>query len=182
MNNKIPLFSLFLSYAKVGALTFGGGYAMLPVLRREMVERTHLVTDERMMDAYALSQTLPGIIAVNTGVQLGYDSRGTLGGIVAGLGVAFPSLVIIMLIAAFVSNFTHIEWVNHAFAGIRVSVMVEIINTIRKMAGKALTSVLSWILFLIALGLSLFTPISPVLIVAGSAAFGLAASVVCAGR
>ena len=96
---------LFLTFARIGGLTFGGGYAMLPILQREVVEKRGWASNEELMDYYAIGQCTPGVIAVNTATFIGLKNRGVLGGIVATLGVVFPSLLIITVIAAFISNF-----------------------------------------------------------------------------
>lgn len=113
------LWELFIVFAKIGGFTFGGGYAMLPILQREVVENRNWATSEELMDYYAIGQCTPGIIAVNTSTFIGYKRKGIIGGIVATIGCVFPSLVIIMIIAAFINSFTHIVWVQHALAGIR---------------------------------------------------------------
>ena len=99
---------LFLTFAKVGVCTFGGGYAMLPILQREVVEKKGWATEEELTDYFAIGQCTPGVIAVNTATFIGQKFRGNLGGTIATLGVVFPSLVIITLIAAFLTNFAEI--------------------------------------------------------------------------
>ena len=99
------LLDMFLTFARIGGFTFGGGYAMLPMLQKEVVNGRHWATDEELMDYYAIGQCTPGIIAVNTATFVGYKNRGIPGAIAATLGVIAPSLVIIMIIAAFISNF-----------------------------------------------------------------------------
>ena len=106
------LWELFIVFAKIGGFTFGGGYAMLPILQREVVENRNWATSEELMDYYAIGQCTPGIIAVNTATFIGYKRKGIIGGIVATIGCVFPSLVIIMIIAAFINSFTHIVWVQ----------------------------------------------------------------------
>ena len=97
------LFNLFLAFAKVGVLTFGGGYAMLPILQREIVEKNNWASDEELMDYYAIGQCTPGVIAVNTATFIGQKNKGIMGGIMATLGVITPSLIIITAIAAFIN-------------------------------------------------------------------------------
>ena len=104
------LWELFIVFAKIVGFTFGGGYAMLPILQREVVENRNWATSEELMDYYAIGQCTPGIIAVNTATFIGYKRKGIIGGIVATIGCVFPSLVIIMIIAAFINSFTHIVW------------------------------------------------------------------------
>jgi len=96
------LLDLFLTFARIGGLTFGGGYAMLPILQREVVEKKKWTTEEELMDYYAIGQCTPGVIAVNTATFVGQGLAGPIGGIVATLGVVFPSLIIITVIAAFI--------------------------------------------------------------------------------
>ena len=119
------LLTLFLTFAKVGVMTFGGGYAMLPILQREVVENKGWTTDEELTDYFAIGQCTPGVIAVNTATFIGQKRRGILGGIVATLGVVFPSLVIIAALAGVIDAFSHLAWVQHAFAGIRVCVCAD---------------------------------------------------------
>ena len=164
---------LFLTFAKVGVMTFGGGYAMLPILQREVVEAKGWATDEELMDYFALGQCTPGIIAVNVATFIGQKLNGILGGIVATFGVAFPSVVIISLLAGIIETFSHIAWVQHAFGGIRICVCILILNAVVKLLQKAVIDKLTFVLFLaVALG-SYFTPVSPVIFVIISAVIGL---------
>ncbi len=109
---------LFLSFAKVGVCTFGGGYAMLPILQREVVDGKGWATESELADYYAVGQCTPGIIAVNTATFVGAKEKGVPGGIAATLGLIFPCLVIIGVIAAFLSHVADNPWVGHAFAGV----------------------------------------------------------------
>ena len=153
---------LFVSFAKVGVMTFGGGYAMLPVLQREVVENKHWATDEELMDYYAVGQCTPGVIAVNTATFVGNKLSGTLGGIVATAGVIFPSLVIITVIAAILTEFADIHAVKSAFAAIRVCVCVLIFNSVVKLWKKAVIDKASLIMCLAVFVLSVFLDISPI--------------------
>ena len=112
------LLSLFVAFAKVGVMTFGGGYAMIPILEREIVDKHGWASSEELMDYYAVGQCTPGVIAVNTATFVGQKCAGTLGGIVATLGVVFPSLVIICVIAGILTNFADIPAVKSAFAAL----------------------------------------------------------------
>ena len=124
---------LFLTFARVGVCTFGGGYAMLPILQREVVDNKGWATEEQLADYYAIGQCTPGIIAVNTATFVGRTQRGTAGGVIATLGVVFPSVVIILLIAAFLQNFAHLPMVIHAFAGVRACVCALILTSVLKL-------------------------------------------------
>lgn len=127
------LLDLFLTFAKMGAMTFGGGYAMLPILQREVVEKKKWATEDQLADYYAVGQCTPGIIAVNTATFVGASQAGIPGGIVATLGVVFPSILIILAIAAFLSGFMHLEAVAHAFNGVRAGVVALILVSIIKL-------------------------------------------------
>ena len=127
------LAELFLLFAKIGVCTFGGGYAMLPILQREFVEKKKWATEEQLADYYAVGQCTPGVIAVNTATFVGNSQAGIAGGIVATLGVVFPSIVIILIVAAFLSNFMHIQWVIHAFNGVRAGVVALILTSVIKL-------------------------------------------------
>ena len=159
------LLTLFISFAKVGVMTFGGGYAMIPILEREIVDKKGWASSEELMDYYAVGQCTPGVIAVNTATFIGTKVAGTVGGIVATLGVIFPSVVIITLIAGILTNFADIPAVKSAFAAIRVCVCVLIFNAVMKLWKGAVKDKGALILFLIVFGLSLFFDISPVVFV-----------------
>ena len=167
------LLDLFLTFAKVGVMTFGGGYAMLPILQREVVEKKGWTTEEELMDYFAIGQCTPGIIAVNTATFIGQKLKGIIGGIMATLGVAFPSVVIISLLAGVIEAFSHITLVQHAFGGIRICVCVLILNAVVKLLKKAVIDKATFAIFVVvALG-SYFTPVSPVLFVLAAAIIGI---------
>ncbi len=156
---------MFLTFAKIGVMTFGGGYAMLPILQREVVENKKWATEEELMDYFAIGQCTPGVIAVNTATFIGQKYKGILGGIFATLGVVFPSLVIISTLAGVIEAFSHLLWVQNAFGGIRVCVCVLILNAVVKLLKKAVIDKLTLGIFVaVALG-SYFTPLSPVIFV-----------------
>ena len=174
MKEKIKqLFGLFGAFAVVGVTTFGGGYAMLPALQREVVEKRRWATEEEVMDWYAIGQCTPGVIAVNTATFVGQKQAGVLGGIFATLGVVFPSLVIIMIIAAFIQNFAHLPAVQNAFAGIRVCVCVLILNAVVKLWKKSVVDWKAFLIFLLVFAGSVFLNISPVLYVLAAALAGI---------
>ena len=167
------LADLFLTFARIGGFTFGGGYAMLPMLQKEVVEARHWATEDELMDYYAIGQCTPGIIAVNTATFIGYKQRGSLGGIAATLGVIAPSMVIITVIAAFIKGFADIPAVAHAFAGIRACVCVLIFNAVVRLGKKSLISKTAVAIFCVILALSLFTDLSPALLVILAGLFGV---------
>jgi len=148
------LAELFLTFAKVGVMTFGGGYAMLPILQREIVENKGWATEDQLADYYAVGQCTPGIIAVNTATFVGQSQAGIIGGIVATLGVVFPSIVIILLIAAFLRNFMHLEAVGHAFNGVRAGVTALILTSVIKLFKGAVKDRFTTVLYVIVLALA----------------------------
>lgn len=170
------LWELFVVFMRMGTFTFGGGYAMLPIIQKEIVEKRNWATNEEIMDYYAIGQMTPGIIAVNTATFIGYKLKGIIGGIVATLGMVTPSLVIITIIAAFFKNFAHYPVVQHAFGGIRLVVIALIIQTVYTMAKKTIHDKLTIALFVVGFILLIVTPISPVWIIICSALIGLVAS------
>ena len=167
------LWELFYTFAKVGVMTFGGGMAMLPILQREVVENKGWATDEELTDYFAIGQCTPGIIAVNTATFVGQKQQGILGGIVATMGIVFPSLVIISALAGVINTFSHLAWVQHAFAGIRVCVCVLIFNAVLKLWKGAVKDVWGLVIFLVILALSVFTKLSPIIYVLAAAVAGL---------
>ena len=172
MNAKL-LGQLFLTFAKVGVMTFGGGMAMLPILQREVVEDKGWATDEELVDYFAIGQCTPGIIAVNTATFVGQKQAGILGGIAATLGIVFPSLVIITALAGVINSFSHLAWVQHAFAGIRVCVCVLILNAVVKLWKKSVVDWKTFLIFMLVFAGSVFLNISPVLYVLAAAVAGI---------
>lgn len=166
------LFDLFWTFCKIGALTFGGGYAMLPLIQREIVENKKWSTEKEILDYYAVGQCTPGVIAVNTATFIGYKLRGIIGGIVATLGVIFPSIVIILIIATFLQNFADLAIVQSAFAGIRVAVVALIITTVVKLIKSSIKDYLGVIIAIIAFVISAFIGLSPVYVVIEAALTG----------
>lgn len=167
------LFEMFLTFAKVGVMTFGGGYAMLPILQREVVENKGWATEEELMDYYAIGQCTPGVIAVNTATFIGQKNRGFWGAVFATLGVVFPSLVIISLLAGVIEAFSHLSFVQNAFGGIRVCVCVLITNAVVKLYKKAIVDKITLGIFLlVALG-SVLLDLSPVVFVVLAAVIGI---------
>lgn len=164
---------LFFTFSRIGALTFGGGYAMLPILQREIVENKKWANDNELADYYAIGQCTPGIIAVNTATFIGCKRKGLAGGIVATLGLVFPALIIITAIAAFLQNFAQLRVVKDAFAAVRVCVCVLILNAVIKLGKSSIKDKFTLgVFFCIAL-LAFFTDLSPILWVVLAAAAGI---------
>lgn len=167
------ILDMFWTFAKIGVMTFGGGYAMLPILQREVVDNKGWATEEELMDYFAIGQCTPGIIAVNTATFIGHKNKGVIGGIAATLGVVFPSLIIISLLAGVIEAFSHITWVQNAFGGIRICVCVLILNAVTKLYSKAVVNIPTLLIFLIVTLGSCFTNLSPVIFVVLAAIAGI---------
>ena len=159
------IIKLFLAFAKIGAVTFGGGYAMLPILQRDIVKKHGWATDDELVDYFAIGQCTPGIIAVNTATFIGYKQKGVWGGIFATLGVIFPSIVIISIIAAFITNYAELPVVRYAFNGIRVCVCILILNAVLKLSKSSLVDKWTSGIFTVVFILSMFFNISAAILV-----------------
>ncbi len=144
------LLQLFLIFFRIGAFTFGGGYAMIPILEREFVTDRGWITSEDMLNYVAIGQSTPGIIAVNMATFIGYRHRGFWGALVATLGVITPSLIIITLVAAFISNFSEYVYVRKALAGINISVAVILVSAVWGLGKKSVTDMIGLALAVIA--------------------------------
>mgnify|MGYP001077292762 CR=1 FL=1 len=130
------LFKLYKAWFKMGLFTFGGGYAMLPMIQKEVIEKNHWASEEEVMDYYAIGQCTPGIIAVNTATFIGYKIAKVPGAIIATLGVITPSLIIITVIASLLSNFQDIPLVQNALSGIKIAVTTLMFISISKLVKK----------------------------------------------
>ena len=168
---------LFLVFARIGAFTFGGGYAMLPLLQKEVVEKRGWATEEELMDYYAIGQCTPGVIAVNTATFIGFKKKSIPGAICATLGVISPSIIIILILAVFLNQFAEYEIVKHAFNGIRIAVCAIVAVSIFKLAKKGLVDVVTVGILIAAFCASFFFRISSIFIVIGAAAVGIIARI-----
>ncbi len=167
------LLLLFITFFKVGMFTFGGGYAMLPLLQDELVRRRKWTTDEELLDYYSIGQCTPGVIAVNVSTFIGYKQKGVIGGCVATLGMIMPSLLIIMLIAAVLAKYMHNAYLGYAFAGIRVAVTALIADTLLGLWKKGVKDKWAFAIFLVSAALLLWLNLSAVWIVVLASAAGI---------
>ncbi len=167
------LLELFTIFFKMGSFTFGGGYAMLPIIQEEIVNKRNWATDEEILDYYAIGQSTPGIIAVNTATFIGYNQKGVIGGIVATLGIVSPSILIITTIASFFKNFQDYAVIQHTLGGIRVVVSALILNTVLKMYKDSVKDWLGILLFIISFLLLVFLNITPIIVIIISAIAGI---------
>jgi chromate transporter len=173
-NSEYPRLSeLFFVFARVSAITIGGGYVMFPMLKREVVDSKGWISDEEMVDYYALGQSIPGIISMNTSTLIGYRKRGIPGAIFAAAGMATPSLIVILLLSAFFIHHLDHAWVQKAFSGIRAAVVAMIVMAVWGVGRKAVTSPIKGAIagcsFLAIVGLHW----SPVLLIVAGAGLGL---------
>ena len=164
---------IFVVFFRIGALTFGGGYTMLPLLQTDIAKKRKWASEEDIIDFYAISQSLPGIVAVNTSMLIGYKKRKIPGLVSACLGVIWPSIMIILVIALFIKNFLAMKIVGHAFNGIRVAVAALIVKTAFDMGKKCLVDGACALIFAAARLVFTFVDISPALPVAAGGIAGI---------
>ncbi|MGL6293232.1 chromate transporter [Eubacterium aggregans] len=167
------LWDLFITLLKIGAFTFGGGYAMIPMIQNEIVNKKGYITEEEFMDMIAIVEATPGVIAVNTATFVGYRVGGFLGGLLAIFGVVLPSFVIISIIAQFYEAFRQNQWVSYAFLGIRAGVIVLIFGALVRMAKNVDRTPFIAILVVGAFGIAAFTGINVVFIILAGAMAGV---------
>ena len=167
------LLDLFVSFFQIGLFTFGGGYAMLPMLQKEVVQKHGWSTEEELLDYYAISQCTPGVIAVNVATFVGTKLKGALGGAVATFAVVAPSMIIIGTIAAVIQNFSSYEVVQHALAGIRVAVGALVVSAVWTLYKRGVKGAVSNGIFAASLLLIALFGCSPILIVAAAFILGV---------
>ncbi len=167
------LWELFGCFFRIGAFTIGGGYVMLPMIQREVVDVKKWATDEEVIDYYAIGQSTPGVIAVNTATFIGYKVKGVIGAIVATLGMITPSLFIIMTIATFFSRFQDYAIVQNAFSGIRAAVVALLINAIVKIGKKSVKDKIGFTIAMVSFCIVVFGGVSPIWIIIASSIIGI---------
>lgn len=173
MKTKIgQLIELYLAFVKIGAFTFGGGLAMMPIMQRELIERRGWITDEELIDYFAIGQSTPGIIAVNVATFVGYKRLGVFGGIIGTLGVVTPSWVIIMLLAGAISSVDKYPLAQKALKGINVAVAALLTSVIVKFSKKTIKNIWNALLMLLAFVLIYFFQVQSVWIILTSIIIG----------
>ena len=175
------LLDLYITFFKIGAVTFGGGYAMLPVLDRELAQKKKWVSGDDLLDYYAVSQVTPGVIAVNVSTFVGAKKAGIAGGIAATAGVVSPSIIIITVIALFISSFEKIVWVQKALAGVNVAVTALLSYAGFNFAKKAVKNWWGLLIYACSFCAVFFYKIPSVAVVLLALAVGLLIHFVCAG-
>lgn len=159
------LIEIFMTFFRIGLFTFGGGYAMLPIARKEVVDKKGWITNEELIDYYGIAQVSMGIIAINTSVLIGYKVHKKIGGVVAGIGSMTPSILIILIIALFLENILSYPFVTNMFAMIRIVVTALIINTAFTLSQKGIKDMKGFIIFGLSFVMITFLDISPIYIV-----------------
>jgi chromate transporter len=173
MKNEHTLLQLFLSFLKIGALTFGGGYAMMPIMRKEVVDKKHWADDEDILKILVISESTPGVLAVNSATFIGYKIGGFKGSLVATLGVIIPSFIIISIISLFIIQFKEAKLVSYAFYGIQAGVAVLIFRAALKLSKKVHYNVFAIIILAAAMLFSLFTTYSVIYVLIAAAILGI---------
>ena len=159
------LWELYFAFFRIGGLTFGGGLTMLPMLKYELVEKKNWITEEELIDCYAIGQCTPGIIAVNTATFVGYKRKRIPGGVISTLGMVSPSVLIITVVALSLEQFMDNIWLSHALMGVRGVVCALMLNTVITLAKKSLVSKVTWGICILAFLLSMLTNIPLIMIV-----------------
>ncbi len=170
--------TLFLTFLKIGAFTFGGGYAMIPLIQRETVEKYKWISDDDILEIIAIAESTPGPIAINSATFVGYKVAGFWGSFCSTLGVVLPSYIIISIISLLLRQFQDIKAVQYAFFGIRAGVLALILKSLWTMFRKVKKSVIPYLIVAALFLLAAFTDINVLFIIAGSAIFGIVTSLI----
>lgn len=163
---------LFLTFFRIGLFTFGGGYAMLPLIEKTIINQKKWINEQELMDILAVAQTMPGPIAVNAAALIGKKLRGNSGAVSALIGCALPSILIILILATVMTSVQDNPYVTHAFMGIRAAVTALIVVAAVKMGRRSIRDRLSLILVLITIVLVFFLQIHPLFLIAGGSLLG----------
>ncbi len=174
--------TLFITFFKIGAFTFGGGYAMIPLIQKEVVENKKWITDDDILEIIAIAESTPGPIAINSATFVGYRVCGFWGSFFATLGVVLPSFIIILAISFVLEEFQNITAVKYAFNGIRAGVLALLLKALWTMYKKCPKNLVSYIVIASAFVLTAFLDVPVLLIIIGCAVFGLVSSIVIERR
>lgn len=179
---KISLWEIFKIFFIIGLQLLGGGYVILPLLQKYIVEERNWMSEEELIDYFAVSQCIPGIIAGNISIFTGYKARKILGGISAIAGLIAPAFIAIIILANILTTAVENQYVQNAFWGIRISVIILILITIKDMWKKSVNTKFTYILYFIILGAFLFLEISPSIIIISAAIIALCHSKIKRGK
>lgn len=169
MKEYLKIFSIFF---RIGAFTFGGGYAMIPLIEEEIVEKNEWVTNDEFLDALAVAQSLPGAVAINMSTFVGYKIRGIRGAITACLGIILPSFFIILFLAGFLIKYQDNTYMKNAFRGVRPAVVALILVSVYKLQKSVEKSPFTYILFTVAFLMLIFLKMHPISVIIVSALAG----------
>lgn len=176
------IFTVFLSFFKIGAFTFGGGYAMIPLIQKEICEKHNWITDEDILDIIAIAESTPGPIAINAATFVGFKICGFWGALFATLGVVLPSFTIIILIAYILREFQHIKIVQYAFNGIRAGVLALIVRALYSMYKQCPKNLISYVIAALSFIAAAIIGINVLFVILGCAIIGLTVSLINSGR
>lgn len=176
MKNRI--LKLFLTFFKIGLFTFGGGYAMIPLMQRETVEKNNWISDDDILDIIAIAESTPGPIAINSATFIGYKTAGVWGSVAATLGTVLPSFIIILIISFFLRQFQDIKAVQYAFNGIRAGVLALIIKAWWNMYKKMPKNSIAYIIAAAAFIVSAFTDVHILIVIVACGILGLITSMI----
>ncbi len=183
MNDKMKrAWELFLVFFKIGAFTFGGGYAMIPLIQKETVETKGWITDEDILEIVAIAESTPGPIAINSATFVGYKVCGVLGSFLATLGVVLPSFTVILIISYVLRGLQNFKAVQYAFNGIRAGVLALIIKALWSMYKQCPKGVISYIVMAAAFIITAFFDVNVLFVIIGCAVFGLVSSLIISRR
>lgn len=164
---------LFITFLKIGAFTFGGGYAMIPLIQRETIETHHWIDDQDLLDMLAIAESTPGVIAVNSATFVGYRVAGFWGALFATIGVILPSFFIILLLAGVIQQFKELQYVNYAFVGVRAGVAVLILNAVLKLSKQCPKNIFTLLVAAVAFVLVAFFSANVILVIVFAAVAGV---------
>lgn len=183
MNNKFKkIITLFITFFKIGAFTFGGGYAMIPLIQSEVTDKRKWITEKEILDVIAIAESTPGPIAVNSATFIGYKIAGFWGSFMATLGVILPSYVIILVISFLLRNFAEIKYVQYAFFGIRAGVLALVVKALWSMYKQCPKNIISYIIMALAFAMVVFFDVNVLLVIIGAAVFGIITSLMAERR
>ena len=173
---------LFLAFFKIGAFTFGGGYAMIPIIEKEVSDKRNWITGEEILDIFAIAESTPGPIAINSATFIGYKIGGVLGSFCATLGVVLPSFTIISIISLILRQFSDSLIVQYAFNGIRAGVLALLIKALVSMYKKCPKGLFSYILMGAAFVIAAFTDLNVIFIIIGCGVAGIVNALIAKRR
>lgn len=177
-SNTKTYWILFYTFLKIGAFTFGGGYAMIPLIQKEIVEKRRWISSDTVLEIIAIAESTPGPIAVNTATFVGYRIGGFWGALFATVGIVLPSFFVILAISYVLQEFSHIKAIQYAFFGIRAGVLALILQALFSISRQTKLDILSWIIMGAAFVLVAFLGVDTLIVILGCALFGVIASAI----